>query len=145
MRHLTFSFTNVMTQLAGGETLSLEYLIQSTPIALPFGLRNAAETVGHLVAQHTPPSPTNDEFVGMIEYFMESFHDPLTLTLAGGAIAPSRECFMVGTLEGYIESIHEGGATPPNDLNNEVEGDAGAPPCLRVEQLMMRHREIEDA
>ena len=42
---------------------------------LPFGLRNAAKTIGHLVAQRTPPSPMNDEFVGMTEYVVESFHD----------------------------------------------------------------------
>ena len=64
-----------MTQLAEEEPLSLEYLIQSAPTALPFGLRHAAETVGHLVAQRTPPSPMNDEFVGMTEYVAESFHD----------------------------------------------------------------------
>ena len=40
-----------MAPLAGGELLSLEYLIQSAPTALPFGLHNAAEIVGHLVAQ----------------------------------------------------------------------------------------------
>ena len=54
LRRLTFSFANVMTQLIGGETLSLEYLIWSAPTALSFGLRNATETVGHLVAQCTP-------------------------------------------------------------------------------------------
>ena len=58
----TFSFTNVMTQLAGGEPLSPEFLIRSAPTMLSFGLRNATETVGHLVAQRTPPSPTNYEF-----------------------------------------------------------------------------------
>ena len=68
MRHLTFSFANVMTQLAGGEPLSPEYLIRSAPIALPSGLRNAAETDDHLMAQRTPPSPVNDEFVGMTEF-----------------------------------------------------------------------------
>ena len=52
---------------------------------------------------------------------------------------------MVGTPEGYIESIHEGGATPTDDLDDEVEGDAGAPPRLRVEQLKARHQEIEEA
>ena len=67
-----------MTQLARGEPLSPEYLIRSAPTALPFGLRNAAETVGHLMAQRTPPSPTNDEFMGMTEYVVESFHDLLT-------------------------------------------------------------------
>ena len=71
LRHLTFSFANVMAHLTGGEPLSLEYLIRSAPIVLLFGLHNAAETVGHLVAQHTPPFPANDEFVGMTEYVVE--------------------------------------------------------------------------
>ena len=71
LRHLTFSFANVMAHLTGGEPLSLEYLIRSAPIVPPFGLRNNAETVGHLVAQRMPPSPTNDEFMGMTEYIME--------------------------------------------------------------------------
>ena len=66
-----------MTQLARGEPLSLEYLIRSAPTALPFGLRNAAETVGHLVAQRMIPSLTNNEFVGVIKHVMESFHDLL--------------------------------------------------------------------
>ena len=47
---LTFSFANFMMQLAGGEPLSLEYPIESTPTALPFGLCHATETIGHLVA-----------------------------------------------------------------------------------------------
>ena len=122
-----------MTQLAGGEPLSLEYLIRSALTALPSGLRNTAKTVGHLVAQRTPPSPTNDEFMGMTEYVAESFHDLLVgeseslsnSDSSRGNHHPSHECFMAGTLEGYIESIHEGEATPMNDLNDEVEGDAG--------------------
>ena len=44
---------------------------------LPFGLYNAAETVGHLVAQRMISSPTNNEFMGVIEYVVESFHDLL--------------------------------------------------------------------
>ena len=52
---------------------------------------------------------------------------------------------MVGTPEGYVESIHEGEATPTNDLDDEVEGDAGAPPLLRVEQLRARHQELKEA
>ena len=44
---------------------------------LMFGLCNAIETIGHLVVQRTPPSPMNDEFVGMTEYIVESFHDLL--------------------------------------------------------------------
>ena len=50
LRHLTFSFANVMAQLTGREPFSLEYLIRSAPTVLLFGLCNAAETVGHLVA-----------------------------------------------------------------------------------------------
>ena len=46
---------------------------------------------------------------------------------------------------GHIESIHKGGATTPNDLDDEAEGDAGTPPRLRVEQLRARYRELEDA
>ena len=67
-----------MTQLAKGQLLSLEYLIWSAMTMLLSGLRNAAETVGHLVAQRTPPSPTNNKFVGMIKYVVKSFHDLLT-------------------------------------------------------------------
>ena len=52
---------------------------------------------------------------------------------------------MVGTLEGYIESIHEGEATPIDDLDDKVKGDEGAPPSLRVEQLRVRHQELEEA
>ena len=74
-----------MTQLAGGEPLSLKYLIRSAPTVLPFGLRSTAETVGHLVAQRMPSSPMNDEFMGMTEYIMESFHD----LLAGESKSPS--------------------------------------------------------
>ena len=49
---------------------------------------------------------------------------------------------MVDTPEGYIESIHEGGATPIDDLDEE---DAGAPPRLWVEQLRAQHQELEKA
>ena len=52
---------------------------------------------------------------------------------------------MAGTPEGYIESIHEGEPTPTDDLDDEVEGDAGAPPHLWVEQLRERHQELEEA
>ena len=52
---------------------------------------------------------------------------------------------MVGTPKGYIKSIHEGGATPTEDLDDEVEGDTGAPPCLWVEQLRAHHQELKEA
>ena len=85
------------------------------------------------MAQCMHPSPMNDEFVGMTEYVVESFHDLLTgesespsdSNSSRGSHHPSREYFMAGTPEGYIKSIHEGGATPTDDLDDEVEGDAG--------------------
>ena len=104
-----------MTQLARGEPLSLEYLIQSTSIAFPFGLRNVARTIGHLEAQYMHLSPTDIKFMGMMDYVTESFHDLLAGDLEmisdsysyRGSHHPSRECFMVGTPEGRVESVHE--------------------------------------
>ena len=52
---------------------------------------------------------------------------------------------MAGTPEGHVESIHEGEATLMNDLDDEVEGNAGAPPSLWVEQLKAQHHELEES
>ena len=52
---------------------------------------------------------------------------------------------MTGTPEGHVKSIHEEEAIPTNDLDDEVEGDAGAPPHLRVEELKARHLELKEA
>ena len=142
-----------MAQLDRGEPLSLEYLIRSAPIAIPLGLSNAIETDGHPMAQHTPPYPMNDRFVGMTEYIVESFHDLITgesespsgSDSSKGSHHPSHECFMAGTLEGHIKSIHKEEATLTNDLDDEVEGETRAPPCLWVEQLKARHLELEEA
>ena len=120
---------------------------------LPFGLRNAAGTGSHLVAQRMIPPPTNDEFMGVIEHVMESFHDLLAKELESpfgydssrGSHHPSHECFMIGTPEGHVESICEEEASLTNDINDEVEGDTGAPPHLWVEQLKARCLEIEEA
>ena len=95
------------------------------------------------MGQHTPPSPANNKFVGMTEYVAESFHDllagasksPSGSNSNRGSHHPSRECFMVGTPEGHVESIHEEEATRMNDLDDEVEGETAAPPHMRVEQL----------
>ena len=84
---------------------------------------------------------------GVTEYITKSFHDLLTeesespsgSDSSRGSHHPSRECFMVGTSKGHVESICEEEATPMNDLDDEVEGDAGAPPCLRLERLKAWH------
>ena len=91
--------------------------------------------------------------MGMTEYVTKSFHNLLAgeselhsgSDSSRGSHHPSRECFIIGTPEGHVESIHEEEATPMNDLNDEAEGDAWAPPCLRVEQLKARHQELEEA
>ena len=86
-------------------------------MVLPFGLRNSVATVSHLVAQSTIPSSVNNEFMGMIESVTESLHGLLAegpgsdsgSNSSRGSHHPSCECFMVGTPEGCVESIHEGG------------------------------------
>ena len=72
---LTFSLANVMMQLARGEPLSLEHRTWGTPAMFPFGLRNAAETIGNLTVLCMRSPPTDNEFVGMADYVTESFHD----------------------------------------------------------------------
>ena len=52
---------------------------------------------------------------------------------------------MIGISKGHVESIHEEEASPTNNLDDEVEGEPGAPPHLRVEQLKAQHRELEEA
>ena len=99
------------------------------------------------MAQRMPSSPANDGFMGMTEYVTESFHkllvgeseSPSSSDSSRGSHHPSRECFMIGTSEGHVESIHEEEASPTNNLDDEVEGEPGAPPHLRVEQLKARH------
>ena len=89
----------------------------------------------------------------MIEQVMESLHGLLIEDLgldsgsdsSKGSHHPSRECFMMGTPEGHVESIHEEEATPMTDIDDKVERDAGAPPHLWVEQLKAQHLELEEA
>ena len=120
---------------------------------LPFSLRNATVTVSHLVAQRTIPSPTNNEFVGMIESIIESLH---SLLMEGpgsdsgsdssrGSYHPSWECFMVETPEGHIESVFAEETTPTGNLGGGTEGGTAAPPHVGVEQLRARKREIDEA
>ena len=95
----------------------------------------------------------NDEFMGMTEYVVESFHDllvgesksPSSSDSSRESHHPSHECFRAGMPEGHVESVHEEEATPMNDLDDKVEEDAGAPPRLWVEQLRVRHQELEEA
>ena len=99
------------------------------------------------------PPPTNDEFMAVIEHIMESFHDllaeepelPSGSDSSRGSHHQSRECFMMGTPEGHVESVPKEETTPANNLDNEAEGEMEAPTCMGVEQLKARKREIEEA
>ena len=79
-------------------TLSLECSARSTSTVFPLGLRNTAATASHLVAHRAIPSPTKNEFVGMVESVIDSsmassrkaWGQTLALTLARGAIIPPR-------------------------------------------------------
>ena len=94
----------------------------------------------------------NNEFMGVIEHVTESLHDLLTeepespssSDSSRGRHHPSRECFMIGTPEGHVESIHEEEDTATNDLDDDAEGEIVAPPRMRVEQLKAQHQEIEE-
>ena len=122
-------------------------------MALPFGLRNAAATVSHLVAQRTIPSPANNKFVGMIESITESLHGLLAegpgldsgSDSSRGSHHPSQEYFMAGTPEGHVESVFADEATPAGNLGDGTEGGTVAPPHVGVEQLRARKREIDEA
>ena len=127
-RHLTFSDANDMAWLTGGEPLSPERHIQSATIVLLFSLCNAMATISHLVAQCMVPPFMNDEFVGVIEHVVESFHDllaeepesPSGFESSRGSHHPSCECFMTDTPEGHVKSVHKEEATSVNDLDNEA-------------------------
>ena len=142
-----------MVRPSRGGSLSPEHPTWSAPTAFPFGLRNAAATISHLVARRMVLPPTNNEFVGVIEHIMESLHNLLTeepgsssgSDSSRGSHHPSRDCFMMGTPEGHVESISMKEATPAGNLNDETEGEIAAPPRVGVEQLKARKREIEEA
>jgi hypothetical protein len=102
----------------------------------------------------------DDEFVGMTDYIMESFHDLLAGDLEevsdfdsskGSHHRPSRECFMADgphhekTPEGHIKSVHGREVTPPLSLNDEVRVDKRVLPNSRLEQLRAWQQEREDA
>jgi len=142
-----------MARPSGERHLSPERHVRSAPTALPFGLRNAAATASHLLALRMVLTPADNEFMGVIEHDTESLHKLLAEELESssssdssrGSHHPSQECFMMGTPKGHVKSVHEGEATPTNDLNDEAERETVAPPCMPVEQLKARHQEIEEA
>ena len=110
-------------------------------------------TVSHHVAHHTIPSPANNEFMGMIESVTESLHglhleepgSDSSFDSSRGSRHPSRECFMVGTPEGHVESISVEETTSAGNLDGRTKGGTAAPPHMGVEQLRARKWEIDEA
>jgi hypothetical protein len=104
-----------MTQFARGEPLSLEYLTWNAPRAFLFGLHNSVRAIDYLIAQRMHPPSADDEFMGMMDYVVESFHDLLTRDSemisdsdsSGGSHQPSCECFMADTPEGLLVFLNE--------------------------------------
>ena len=72
----------------------------------------------------------NNEFVGMIKSIMESLHGLLVegpglnsgSDSSMGSHHPSRECFMMGTPKGHVESVPVEEATPAGNLSDEPKG-----------------------
>ena len=112
-------------------------------MALPFGLRNAAATAGHHLALRMVQSPTDSEFVGVIEHDPETLYGLLTQEpesssssdSSRGSHHPSRECFMTQTPKGHVQSVSREEATPMGNANARTEGEVVAPSHVRMEQL----------
>ena len=85
----------------------------------------------------------NNKFVGMIESITESLHGLLVegpwldsgSDSGKGSHHPSRECFMVETSEGHVESVSAEETTPSGNLGGATEMRIAAPPHVGVEQL----------
>jgi hypothetical protein len=153
-----------MTQLAGGEPLSPDTMTQGASTVFPYGLRNAAQIVERHMARCFR---TNDEFVGMANYIVESIHDLLVsdsesisdFVSSQGSYHPSRECFMADIVDNPHRkaprrACHEcqqqhlswGNGTPshPADRRGAV-ANTEVPPRQRMDQLRERQQELETA
>ena len=112
-------------------------------MALPFSLRNAAASTGHHLALCMVQPPMDSEFMEAIEHDPKTLHGLLTeepeLSSSSdscrGSHHPSRECFMVQTPEGRVESVSGEEATPTSNPDGWTEEEVAAPSRLRMEQL----------
>ena len=91
-------------------------------------------------------SPTDIEFVGVIEHDTETLYELLnkepgsfsSLDSSRGSHHPSQECFMMQTPEGHIKSASREEVTPTNNPNSRSGEETTAPSRLRMEQLKAR-------
>jgi hypothetical protein len=141
-----------MVQLSGGEPLSLEIMAWSVSMVFPFGLRNTAEDVHHLIALCFGSPPVDHEYVRMADYVSESFHDLLageseTISDSNSSMGshhPSLECFMADHSKGHAESTRDGN-TPSNGPDAGARVRNQAPPHVQLEQLWEWQKSIEEA
>jgi len=132
-----------MARPSGERHLSPERHVRSAPTALPFGLRNAAATASHLLALRMVLTPTDNEFVGVIEHDTESLHKLLAEELesssssdsSSGSHRPSQGCFVMQTPEGHVKSVSGEETTPAFDPTGATQRGAATPPHVGVEQL----------
>jgi len=88
-------------------------------------------------------SPTDIEFVGVIEHDMETLYGLLnkepgsfsSSDSSRGSHHPSRECFMTQTPKGHVESASREEVTPTNNPDSRSGEETIAPSHLRMEQL----------
>jgi len=127
-------------------TLCPEGPVRSAPTAFPFGLRNTTAAAGHLLALRMVQPPMDSEFVGAIEHDPETLHGLLneepgsfsSSDSSRGSHHPSRECFMMQTPEGHVESASKEEVTPTNNPDSRSGEETTAPSRLRMEQLRAR-------
>ena len=126
-----------MAQPYRAETTSPETTVKRAPMAFPFGLRNTAQDVRHLITPLMAPKPAKTELVGMTDYLFESIHDLLTgttknLSDTGSSEAShhsSCECFMAGSPNGHLGN-NDREVTPPASLGDGAEEGSDAPLAL---------------
>ena len=114
-----FMFANVTTQLAGGEPLSPEAVLNTVTETYPFGVPNAVTSYLRSLAPSPVAKPSCYGLVAMTGYATESIFDLLTEELLNsgsvsstGSHHPSLECHIAELHEGLVECLGPNGESP---------------------------------
>ena len=103
-----YSLTNVAAQLAGGDPIPPDAMLDLAMMTFPFGMGNATRHV----QLHEPNYYRGDGLVGMTEFANDDLladdsllgSDTRSCT---GSHHPSLECFATGTPDGYTEEAED--------------------------------------
>jgi hypothetical protein len=125
-----------MTHLASGESLSLDVMNRGVSTVFRYGLHNTVQIIERHTVLHSHPLPTNDEFMSMVEYFVELIHDLLasdsesvsSSVSSEGSHHPSWECFMAETSDEHVSSASDSGETRLKRF-----------PCVRLQEGQGSH------